>query len=372
MNRTYLYGIVAGADEAGLGVVGVGGAGRVRIVAHEGLGCVTSAYRGQAFQALPREGIVRNLLAHQQVVERVMRDRPVLPVKFGTLVRNRGDACALLSQAHSQFADALAYLEDKVEIEVAATWDVSRVLGEIGQEAEVVRAREAATRNGEPSLAERVGLGQIAKACLDRRRDSYRARMADVLVPLSVDVAPNPLISDELVMNVAFLVERPRQREFDERIRQLDEAFRNEITFRVIGPLPAYSFRTVEVTRFRPRQLEAARRMLHLGEGFGEREVRQAYRRLAAKQQHDPETVHDRPTAYFSRPREASELLLRYCRARQGAREAVLDPAGGGLFAVAIKDSRSDEVEPARFGANGRPHHPARTLSSGIERTQRS
>ena len=355
MGRTYLYGIIEGRNEDDLGIAGVDGSSPVHVAAGDGLGCVVSGYSGEEFGALPKEQLVRHLLSHQRVIEGVMDDHAVLPVKFGTLLDSSQEVRALLSQGHSEFARALASIRDKVEIEVAATWDTGQVLQEIGSEEEVARAREAIARKGQPTVEDRIWLGQMVKSYMDKRREGHRERMVGFLKPLSVDVAVNALVSDELVMNVAFLVDRDRQREFDEGVQRLDELFQNEINFRVIGPLPAYSFSTVEVTRLTPEQVEEARQTLHLGNVITEAEVRKAYRRLAAEEQRNLSPGDELAKGRFARLRQASELLLSCCRVRTAAKggkrhSALTSQAIDGLFAIAIKGSQSDEVEPARFG----------------------
>lgn len=355
MDRVYLYGIIESGDGAIVASTAVEGDSPVYTVTLDALGCVVSDYQGEDIAALPREAILRSLIAHQRVVEGVMQHHVVLPVKFGTLLNRPEEARDLLGQSHGELLDALAAIRGKVEIEVAATWDIGRVLPELSWEAEVIRVKEAISHKGQPSLEEKVKVGQAVKACLDRRRDSYRERMVGYLKPLALDVVANALLSDEMVMNVAFLMERSRQHEFDGAVRHLDDLFQNEIDFRLIGPLPPYSFSTVEVTRLIPRQIEGARQMLGLERAFSVAEVRKAYRRLAAAQQRNLRSGDKLANEQFAKLRPAAELLVRYCQGRNAA------PRGGsddvqdlqdsrGRFAIAIRRTQSNEVEPARFG----------------------
>ena len=351
--RTYLYGIAEGASETDLGIPGVDGTNPAYILPGDGLGWVASSYGGEDWGNLPREELVKCLLRHQQVVERVMRERTVLPVKFGTTLDSPEELRALLAQADRDLAKVLDSMQDKVEIEVAATWDVARVLEEVGHEDEVVQAREAIIRKGEPTAEDRMKLGQMVKACLDRRRDAYRERMLDVLRPLVAGVAPNALISDEMVMNVAFLVERARESEFDERVRELDSLFDNQITFRVIGPLPPYSFSTVEITRLTLEQVEEARQELELPERFAEADIRRAYRRLAAAEQRKALSGTEAPPDRLAKLRRASEVLQACWRGRASAGDrgdVCRSGATDCLFAVSVRGTGYQDVEAARFG----------------------
>lgn len=359
--RAYVYGIVGGDATAGLGITGVDGIGPVYTVRHDGLAGVISDYHGEEFGTVSQERLLSYLLTHQRVVEHTLEHGAVVPVKFGTLLRDSQEVLELLSQGQRQFVDALASTQGKIEIEVAAVWDIGQTLKKTSQEDEVARFREAILDKGEPSLQDRVQLGQVVKACMDRRRRGYRERMVSFLRPLAVDVAINVLVTDELVMNVAFLVERDREAEFNEAIARLDDLFEKEITFRVIGPLPPYSFRTVEVAQITSEQVQEAQRTLGLGPTLSEAEVRKGYRRLAAQARRSLGLADQGAAERFAQLRQASELLLRYCRALEEVQNSgpheYAHRKTGSLFFIALKRARGEEVLPAlaNWGAEHTP-----------------
>ena len=341
MDGKYIYGIIINSNETALDISGLGGSSPVYTIAHQDLSCVLSDYSGSEFSSMSKEEVVQCLLAHQVVVEHVMREHAVLPAKFGTVLATSEEARNLLSQGHSRFVDALAWTRDKVEVEVAATWDTGQVLRQISAEPEIARAREAiSSRPGQPTLEERIHLGQMVKASMDRRRNSYREQMIRLLKPVAVDVQPNTLVSDEMIMNVAFLVEKANQEQFNSRVRQLNELFHDQIDFRIIGPLPPYSFATVEVTRLSPERMKEARQLLHLGEVISEPEVRKAYRHLAAETHPDRRPGDELAKMRFVRLRQASDLLIAYCRGRAES---------GSSLLINIRRLRDEEFEHLRF-----------------------
>jgi len=141
---------------------------------------------------------------------------------------------------------------------------------------------------------------------------------------------------------VAFLVEKTNQEEFDSCVKQLNDLFHNQINFRIIGPLPPYSFATVGVTRPNPEKIEEARQLLHLGETFSEPEVRKAHRHLAAES-HPDYRAGDEPEltkAQFAKLHQASELLIAYCRG-QGE--------SNGNLLINIRRLRNEEVQHLSF-----------------------
>ncbi len=319
MARSYVYGIIPAGQSSAFGLSGLPPRPEeVRSVACRGLGCVVSNYSGEDFASLPKEILLRCLMAHQEVIERVMKECPILPVKFGTLVEGEVEVRRLIQQSHSRLSHALERLAGKVEMEVAATWDLKQVLEEIGQADEILRLKESiARRPAAEALEQQIQAGKIVKESLDRRREGHRQRLLESLEGAALDVQPNALVADEMVLNVAFLIERERQGEFDEQVRKLDEALNGEVSFRIVGPLPPYSFATVEVVRPSAEKLEEAQRLLGLGASVSREEVKRAFRRLAAQTHPDARRENGQGGEEFVRVREAYDLLTAYCRGQE-------------------------------------------------------
>jgi len=344
MHGKYIYGIIDSVNENELGISGLGSPSPVYTIAYQDLSCVVSNYFGKEFNSISKEEVVRCLLAHQVVVEHAMREHTVLPVKFGAVLTTSDEVCNLLSQGHSQFVDALAWIQDKVEIEVAATWDTKQILQEISTEPEISLASKAIASKGAQTVQEQIQLGRIVKASMDKRRSSYQEQMINFLMSVSVDVQPNALVSDEMVMNVAFLVEKTNQEEFDSCVKQLDDLFHNQINFRIIGPLPPYTFATVEVTRPSPEKIEDARQLLHLDKTFAEPNIRKAYRHLAAQNHPDHKVGDELVKVQLAKLHQASEMLIAYCRGHG-------EPDGNLL--INIRRLRNEEVQHLSFAEIG-------------------
>jgi len=345
MYGKYIYGIIKNSNDTILDVTGLDGSSPVYSIAHEDLSCVVSNYSGEEFSSMAKEEVVRCLLAHQVVVEYVMREHMVLPVKFGTVLTTSDEVRNLLSQGHSQFVDALDWIRDKVEVEVAATWDRRQILQEISNEPEIIQFCKAiAGKSGVQTLQEQIHLGRMVTASMDKRRSSYRERMINFLMSVAIDVQPNALVSDKMVMNVAFLVKKANQKEFDSCVKQLDDLFNNQVNFRIIGPLPPYTFATVEITRPNPEKIEEARQLLHLGKTFSEPDVRKSYRHLAAQSHPDYGAGDELAKAQFVKLHQASELLTAYCRG-QGESD--------GNLLINVKRLKDEEVEHLSFAGTG-------------------
>ncbi len=357
--QKYLYGIVKTDRGLQLGAVGLGGS-TVHAITYHGLACVASDFFGDGFANLSKDELIRQLFVHQAVLEQVMNLQSVLPVRFGTVLADEKEARDLLSQAYSRLAEAVANTEGKVEVEVAATWEVSKVLQEVAHEPEIVHAREAvAGLPGREGVERQVRLGRMVKEALDRRRDSYRQRMIDFLMPLALAAQSNVLVSDQMVMNVAFIVDRERQKEFDRQVQQLNGLFCEEINFRIVGPLPLYSFSTAEIARPDWSEIEEAKRTLSLGDTISEAIVRNAYRDLAATNHPDFNRGDAGAESRFAKLRSAANILLAYCQGINGPGDVektcpLTKSAVESAFVVNVQRSAGDEVESSRFGGLGR------------------
>jgi DnaJ-domain-containing protein 1 len=180
-----------------------------------------------------------------------------------------------------------------------------------------------------------IQAGKIVKESLDRRREEFQQRLLGSLRGAALDVQPNALVADEMVLNVAFLIEKKREEEFDEQVRKLDEALNGEVSFRIVGPLPPYSFATVDVARPSVEKLNEARRLLGLGVSVSQAEVKQAYRRLAAQTHPDARGENGQGDEGFVRVREAYDLLTAYCR---GQEDGDCEKTGERHFSLAPED----------------------------------
>ena len=97
MSRVYLYAIVPAAERGQFDAAGVWpGEPQVRDIRGDALAAVVGAAPPIDFRALSREDAVHYLLAHQRVVESVMRTSAALPVKFGTTLSNEAAVAGML------------------------------------------------------------------------------------------------------------------------------------------------------------------------------------------------------------------------------------------------------------------------------------
>lgn len=325
MATKYLYGIIRNTGPGSFGPIGLpGGLEEVYLIVQGSMAAVVSDHLGPQPAELPRQELLRQLALHQKVIETVMREHSVLPARFGTLLPGGRDVRRAMHCGSCQLAPALERLDGLVQYEVAATWQLGPVLDEISSEGEIAALRDAAA--GMPpadSLGLRVKIGQMVKASLDRRREELESQLTSLLAEHAVDRQANALMGDEMVMNVAFLVDRSARERFLSGLHRVDSRFDGKLNLRCIGPLPPYSFGMVEIVRPDPGEVDAALELLGLEARISLSAVRRAYREQAARLHPDVNPSLDAKDG-FARLRRAEALLVGYCQGKvkgNGSRE---------------------------------------------------
>ena len=314
----HLYGVVG--DEVGRdsGLIGLDGC-QVSTIRHRNLAALVSSAPIRAYKSMKREEVVPYLVAHQAVIEQVMKHHTVIPVKFGTAARDEVEVRKILETGYSQLGGTLEAMAGRIELDLVAQWkDLNSVLQEIGEE-EGIRGEKAtiASRPVEQTREERVRIGRLVKARLDQVREERAAEIIEALTPLARDICPHALLDDRMILNTAFLVARAGEEEVGETLERLDGRYGDTIDFRCVGPLPPYSFATVEVKTFEFEEIDRARRVLGLREWAALSEVKEAYRTLAHESHPDHAyqqagKVGDRMDEAFETVTDAYRLLNKY------------------------------------------------------------
>ena len=308
MSGIYVYAIVPPTVPPELGVAGLSPDGSsVRTLRGQGLAAIIGASPPVDFRSLSRQDAVRFLLAHQRVVEAIMRVAPALPVKFGTVLPHEEAVANLLALGADVLVPRLAEFAERIQVELIVSWNLEQVLAEIAKEDEVVALKtKIAAEPGAATSEARITLGRLVKAAIDRRRDAVRTRVFDALRPLAIDLVENALIDDRMIVNVALLLPSGSGDALDERLAQLDKEFDERLNFRCIGPLPPSSFATVEIDLPSFAAIDRARRALRLGASARLAEIKSAYHRLI-RQSHP-----DRAAAARTDAPQAAELTSAY------------------------------------------------------------
>ena len=275
----YIYCIIATSQERKFGPIGIGGRGDdVLTFGHNSLSMVVSSHPmalaigSQTIVPRPITNLAvnsDNMLAHERVIEEVMKEfDSVLPVRFGTIASNADEIRNLLARRYGEFKNALRDLDHKVELGVKGVWkNMDVIFKEITQEnKEIRKAKEeiqndAGRKNIHPvrsrtpeasddclrqsvsnGVQAKMEVGKMVEKALEKKKEKEAERIVDALRRTSSDYKLNKTISNEMFVNAAFLVDKGREKEFDNIMDDLGEEHKDRVKFMYTGPLPVFNF----------------------------------------------------------------------------------------------------------------------------------
>ena len=239
--RCYVYGLVR--DDGGPlpPVTGIGGAPLRLVRAGPGAGSVAAVVSDA--DGLERRVRRSDLLAHSDVLQALVEDRDVVPVRFGSVYASddqmRGELLAANAGGLRRLLEGIAGM---VEMQVKATYEEGAVTADIaGSDRRLQKLRDR-TRVAPGDNGAQIELGRRFAALLDGRRAADATRIARQLDRVSgrTQVGDGP--GDFGVVKVSCLVTRAKLAAFDDAIDRLARDLGGGVKLAVLGPLPPYTF----------------------------------------------------------------------------------------------------------------------------------
>lgn len=242
----YLYCIIRKPETFNLELYGVGG-GKIHCVASENLAAVVSDAEVMDYP-ITRE----NTITHQRVIEEVMRAHsPVLPISFGTVAENEKIIREkMLNAKEAELTDSLGDIEGKVELNLKAIWlDMPKIFQKVAAENPEIERIKKGLSGRMLGRDEAIEVGKLVASSVEARRENIKQQVLSLLEGVAADYKETPLLGEQMVFNVAFLIPEAKQKTFDKIVRNLDEKYADEqIYFKYFGPIPPFNFVKVPIS----------------------------------------------------------------------------------------------------------------------------
>lgn len=236
----YVYGIIQSSTPLTFGKMGIGGSGEpVYTVLYKDLAAVVS--RTPVFIFDPTR---ENVLAHEHVIETVMKAHTIIPMSFGTVFRTERDIVAMLKSIAPSLKDVLKQMADKIEFGLKVTWDPERVIDELKRHHEEIRQfhQEIVRKHLQSTYFARMQLGRMIDKALAERSAEYVRDIYDSLRNICVASRDNKPIGDKMILNAAFLISRQGEGDFDAAVAKIAQKYDGRLHFKYTGPWPPYNF----------------------------------------------------------------------------------------------------------------------------------
>jgi hypothetical protein len=237
-----VYGIVRADGIAGRGPIGspaIGGRGdRIRAVAVRDLAVLVSDSPEERYD-VSRE----NLITHQRVLEELLGFTEVIPAQFGLVSASDDRICEQLLEArHDELLAILAHIHGRVELGIKAFWKRDKLFAEIATADDDIRSLRNEMASRPLGHNEQIRLGQLVEQAMAELRTRDADQIAADLEPLCVEMKMNHLLTDMMVLNAAFLVEKEHEGRFDAAVDAIAERNAERLIMKYVGPLPPFDF----------------------------------------------------------------------------------------------------------------------------------
>ena len=237
-----------GGEKQSFGKIGIDGT-MVYTIPYNNISAVVSDTPLREYE--PSEA---NALAHEKVVEYVMQKHMVLPLGFGNIFINENRVEWLLTKFYRTFRIYLKKLEGKVEIGVKVFYDLETARRNIeNTNDEIKRLKEvlASEHLKEDQFSREKLVAAIARKFVEevsKKAYEYGVKIYEALGKVAVDSRLMKRISDDMIMNGTFLVNKDKIGQFEKTLETLRGEYEKQgLIFQLSGPWPPYNFAHIKI-----------------------------------------------------------------------------------------------------------------------------
>jgi hypothetical protein len=238
----YIYGIIRHAEPIDLGPIGMGKrADRVYGICFNGITAIVSNSPIIIYEARRV-----NMITHEKVLEEIMKQFTVLPVRFSTISEHNDDEGILriIEKDFAKFDEMLTKMDGKKELGLKIIAQETAIYEDIVEKYDNIRNLREKLLNlpADKTHYQRMKIGEMVAEALKKETDNYKDIILEALTPLTDDIKINDNYGEMMILNAAFLIKNSAEPDFDKMVNDLDAKFGHFMTFKYVGTLPPYNF----------------------------------------------------------------------------------------------------------------------------------
>ncbi|MGB6370012.1 MAG: GvpL/GvpF family gas vesicle protein [Atribacterota bacterium] len=236
----YIYCIIATAVAKTFGSIGIGGRGdELYTICFKDIAAVVSN------SPIIRYTVSReNMLAHEKAIEEVMKEHTVLPVRFATIAEDEEKVKKILEKEYSKFKDLLNKMKDKKELGLKAIFKEDVIYKDILEKYKEIRIlkEKVASLPSEKTYFKKAEIGKMVEAALQKEKEIYKKDILNTLSALAAEVKSISSYYELMIINAAFLVEKYKEAEFDQKVNEIEAKYSSKLKLKYIGKVPPFNF----------------------------------------------------------------------------------------------------------------------------------
>jgi hypothetical protein len=236
MKGKYLYCVTKELEPKNFSATGIDGV-PIYTINWQELSCVVSD-TDLADKELNKE----SAMAHEKVLEDVMKYSPIVPIAFGHIAKSEDEIKQKLIETHqNKLKENLNYLEGKIELSLKAFWfdlvPVLRNISENSDEIKRIKSKRGLTRD------DQMRAGEIAAKLLGKKREGMEEDLATFFDDITIEFKECNLFGEQMITSLAFLINESDLMEFDKKMNLYEEKLSdNNVKLKYTGPVPPYNF----------------------------------------------------------------------------------------------------------------------------------
>jgi hypothetical protein len=190
-------------------------------------------------------GSPEDLQAHQEILDAVVAETPVLPLRFGAALSSE-DAVAkeLLEANHDEFAAALEQLEGCAQYVVRGRYEESALLEEILSGNSTAAQLGERIRGADPEATRdlRIQLGELINNAVVDKRQADTRQLVSAMEDHCVASVVRDATSELDAVYVAFLINTDKAGELERVVSEFSDRWSGLVQLNLNGPMAPYDF----------------------------------------------------------------------------------------------------------------------------------
>ena len=237
------------------------------------------------------------ILSHYQKINALyFSEYNMVPLRFGNVVDSEEEVRQFLNSTYVLLYSLLKKVSNKTEFVIQIRFDMDLVIKQISSQLD---------------MNDKIVVGKALFDLSEHYRTEIYDGLTQRIATLGIDVLESSSqVSSSLILNQSYLVQNEDKDVFDEMVSDLAETTDELVVFHYLGPLPPYSFVTIEFNRGVFDLMDNARLLLGLEEKCTMKDVKDNYKKLAQRYHPDKNPTGNEK---FKAINEAYQLVSAYC-----------------------------------------------------------
>ena len=144
----YIYGIIVSNSENSFDRCWLMANERICVIAYRDIAAIISDSEVVDYTHLRKDILAKQLVKHQMIIEGIMPQYAIIPMRLGTFAIDEAEVKDILSKGYGLIKEIIPKISDKIEIDLVATWsDFTATIKDAGEVKEIKEFKEELLRS---------------------------------------------------------------------------------------------------------------------------------------------------------------------------------------------------------------------------------